>query len=93
MKKELELYLHIPFCVQKCAYCDFLSAPAGEALRAEYTEALKEEIEGYRGLAGAYRVSTIFMGGGTPSILSCRQIEEIFTVLRSVFTIDKDAEI
>lgn len=91
--QELELYLHIPFCVQKCAYCDFLSAPAGKTARAEYVDALKEEIQRYRKMASSYRVSSIFVGGGTPSILSCEQVTEIFKMLRQVFTIDKDAEI
>ena len=45
--KELELYLHIPFCVKKCNYCDFLSAPAGEKTRAAYVDALLEEIRGF----------------------------------------------
>ena len=47
MKKELELYLHIPFCVKKCAYCDFLSAPADEDAKQEYVNALLFEIQGY----------------------------------------------
>ena len=46
--KELELYIHIPFCVQKCAYCDFLSAPADENTRQKYVDALKQEIQGYK---------------------------------------------
>ena len=62
--QELELYLHIPFCVQKCAYCDFLSAPAGDAAKAEYVDALKQEIQRYRKMARSYRVSSVFVGGG-----------------------------
>ena len=58
MKKELELYVHIPFCVKKCAYCDFLSGPAGEAERSAYTEALLREIKGRREAYRDYRVST-----------------------------------
>ena len=42
MMQKLELYIHIPFCVQKCAYCDFLSAPANDAAKAEYVDALKK---------------------------------------------------
>ena len=48
MMQKLELYIHIPFCVQKCAYCDFLSAPANDAAKAEYVDALKKEIQRYR---------------------------------------------
>lgn len=91
--QELELYLHIPFCVQKCAYCDFLSAPAGDAAKEEYVDALKQEIKRYRKMARSYRVSSVFVGGGTPSILSCGQILEIFEMLRQVFVIQSDAEI
>ena len=60
MKKELELYIHIPFCVRKCAYCDFLSAPATEEVQREYVEALKQEIRESRKLAETYEVSTVF---------------------------------
>ena len=45
MMQKLELYIHIPFCVQKCAYCDFLSAPANDAAKAEYVDELKKEIK------------------------------------------------
>ena len=91
--QKLELYIHIPFCVQKCAYCDFLSAPANDAAKAEYVDALKKEIQRYREVASSYQVSSVFVGGGTPSILSCGQILEIFKTLRQVFAIQSDAEI
>lgn len=93
MKKELELYLHIPFCIRKCAYCDFLSAPADEAERQEYVETLIREIQSYREEFRGYRVSTVFMGGGTPSILTCGQMTDIFRALRDTFAIEADAEI
>ena len=72
--QKLELYIHIPFCVQKCAYCDFLSAPANDAVKAEYVDALKKEIQRYREVASSYQVSSVFVGGGTPSILSYGRI-------------------
>ena len=93
MKKELELYLHIPFCVRKCAYCDFLSAPADDKTRQEYVDTLIQEIKSYREEFREYRVSTVFVGGGTPSILTCRQIREIFRNLKDNFEIDEQAEI
>lgn len=93
MKKELELYLHIPFCVRKCAYCDFLSAPADELTRQEYVDVLIQEIKSCREKFREYRVSTVFMGGGTPSILTCRQITDIFRALRDSFAIEEKAEI
>lgn len=93
MKKELELYVHIPFCVKKCAYCDFLSGPAGEAERAAYTEALLREIKGRREAYMDYRVRTVFLGGGTPSVLTGEETARIFHALRENFDISRDAEI
>ena len=65
--KALELYIHIPFCVRKCKYCDFLSGPATRAEQEIYVESLCREICSYTDLAKAYRVVSIFLGGGTPS--------------------------
>lgn len=93
MKRELELYIHIPFCMKKCAYCDFLSGPAPRETIDRYVTALVAEIRQYRKLAENYRVTTIFLGGGTPSILSGSQMKEIFDALRDVFEIQADAEI
>lgn len=93
MKKNCELYIHIPFCVQKCLYCDFLSMPAEEDLRRHYIDKLIEEInqksEQYRN----YAVSTIFLGGGTPSVLSGRQTVAVMEALQQKFTIERQAEI
>lgn len=93
MKRELELYIHIPFCMKKCAYCDFLSGPAPRETIDRYVTALVAEIRQYQKLAENYRVTTIFFGGGTPSILSGGQMKEIFDALRDVFEIQADAEI
>jgi oxygen-independent coproporphyrinogen-3 oxidase len=94
MKKKLELYLHIPFCVKKCAYCDFLSSPADEHVRQEYVDTLIMEIQGYQKIYAAnYEVTTIFLGGGTPSILSGKQIVSIFNALYKSFNVLKEAEI
>ena len=90
--KELELYLHIPFCVKKCNYCDFLSAPAGEETRAAYVDALLEEIRGFDEPEG-YEVVTVFFGGGTPSILPGQAIFRIMEALREKFSFRKGAEI
>ena len=92
-KKVLELYVHIPFCVRKCAYCDFLSWNADAAWRQEYVETLVCEIQQAKESYKEYRVTTIFLGGGTPSILSAEQIERIFRALRENFRIEEDAEI
>ena len=90
--KELELYLHIPFCVKKCNYCDFLSAPAGEETRAAYVDALLEEIRGFDETED-YEVVTVFFGGGTPSILPGQAIFRIMEALREKFSFRKEAEI
>lgn len=91
--KPLELYLHIPFCRQKCKYCDFLSAPSGEKERIAYVEKLCGQICAYQELAKNYHVVSIFVGGGTPSILDGAQMDKIFRELRRSFSIDRDAEI
>ena len=91
--KPLELYLHIPFCIQKCNYCDFLSAPSCAGERKVYVESLCQKIRSYKDLAKAYHVVSIFVGGGTPSLLLSKQIEQIFEAVREIFVIDSDAEI
>lgn len=91
--KELELYLHIPFCVRKCDYCDFLSMPANEELRRHYVDCLMEEIKQKAALCREYQVTSVFFGGGTPSILLGVQIWELMEVLRSCFQICEDAEV
>ena len=91
--KLLELYIHIPFCVKKCAYCDFLSGPSDEESREKYIELLCAEIDACKGKVEEYQVSTVFFGGGTPSILYGNQIEKIMSKLREVFVFAKDAEI
>ena len=136
----LELYIHIPFCVRKCNYCDFLSFPAGKEVMERYVRALEEEIrrtgetvygqngrpgetvygqngrpeetvygqngrpeEAVYGRAGggktevrpgsAPKISTGFVGGGTPSVLEPEQIRSVFSCLRESFLLEADAEI
>lgn len=99
--KRLGIYIHIPFCVQKCLYCDFLSFPAGEEERAEYVKALLRQMEtkslyendNHPQAYKEYLVDTIFIGGGTPSVLRAKQIEEILCKLKQNFNIDEKAEI
>lgn len=91
--KELELYIHIPFCVKKCSYCDFLSAPATEQTREAYMAALFAEIEG-RAKDYKDRIATsVFIGGGTPSLLSGDRINQLMEHIREGFTLVEDAEI
>ena len=89
----MELYIHIPFCVKKCAYCDFLSFPADEGTKRRYVEKLMEEMRTMGAVCRDNTVSTVFVGGGTPSILKGEWMEELFSVLRENFSLEPDAEI
>lgn len=92
-KRPLSIYIHIPFCVRKCLYCDFLSAPAsGETMEA-YASCLCREIEAAGKLYPDHEVRTVFFGGGTPSILKKERICQIMEVLRRAFSLAEDAEI
>lgn len=86
-KKEIGLYLHIPFCEKKCDYCDFLSGPASEQTKKDYVKAILAEINSYKGLAKQYVVKTIFIGGGTPSAIEASQMASIMEAIQAVFTI------
>lgn len=92
-KEELSLYIHIPFCVRKCGYCDFLSAPADEKARDRYVQALLMEIERYQGTETADRkIKTLYIGGGTPSILSVNQLDCIIQKIKCTFNFCDDIE-
>lgn len=77
-KKPLGLYIHVPFCRKKCYYCDFLSFSAVERKRRAYVETLRQEMEHWREKVSAWEVDTIFIGGGTPSVLSEEEMDVIF---------------
>lgn len=91
--RELSLYLHIPFCIRKCRYCDFLSWPASAQEQEEYLELLLAEIEKQSFFFKPYQAATIFIGGGTPSLLSPEAVNQIFEKLNHNFTIKDDCEI
>ncbi len=91
--KPLGIYIHIPFCVRKCRYCDFLSGAADREMQGNYVEKLLEEIEQYAELLGQRRIDTIFFGGGTPSILDAKYIVQIMESLKKYGNISGDAEI
>ena len=91
--ENLELYLHIPFCVRKCAYCDFLSHTPEKGEIEAYVKALKEEITSYKNIFDSCQVSTIFFGGGTPSLLTAEQMKEILDGVRTHFRLEDTAEI
>lgn len=93
-KKPLAVYIHIPFCEKKCLYCDFLSAPAGEQARARYVEALLCDCSlTLTKLAEEYFVTSIFLGGGTPSVLKNAQIVQILHTVFAAIEAAEDAEV
>ena len=88
----LELYVHIPFCVKKCEYCDFLSGPAGKEIQKAYVQALLKEIQGSVDDSDREIVS-VFIGGGTPSLLDASDISEIMKMLKKKFVFSDQAEV
>lgn len=91
-KGKAGLYIHIPFCLKKCRYCDFLSFEGcSRQLQEEYTEALVKELSLYE--KDAPEIDTIFIGGGTPSILSEERTERILLAAKKALCLSKDAEI
>lgn len=88
----LEIYVHIPFCVKKCDYCDFLSGPAGRDRQEAYVNALLKEISGVPPSPG-HQVVSVFFGGGTPSLIEARFIEMILSKLKEKFQFSPEAEI
>lgn len=91
--RELSIYLHIPFCARKCRYCDFLSYPAAEREQEDYLALLLWEIEEQSLFYKQYQVISIFVGGGTPSLLPADAVKRIFEKLNQNFIIKKDCEI
>lgn len=93
-RQPLELYIHIPFCVRKCLYCDFLSFPAGEETQERYVAQLINEITAMGAIyASDYQVVSIFLGGGTPSILHAEQTSRILQAVKTSFKWAADAEV
>ncbi len=86
------LYIHIPFCERKCAYCDFLSFPADEKTKEDYVTSLCHEIQAYSAYQTA-PIKTIFMGGGTPTSLKVDQLQRIFDTVYHYFSIVPECEI
>ncbi len=89
----LELYIHIPFCVKKCGYCDFLSMPADDDVKARYVSQLINEIRAQSSAYGDYHITSIYFGGGTPSILKGTAIASIMSAVYECWYVDASAEI
>ena len=79
-EKELGIYIHIPFCKQKCYYCDFVSFSNKEGYIEKYVETVKREIDSYD--LSKYNITTIYIGGGTPSRIPSEKIQEILEKIK-----------
>ena len=94
MARSLGLYLHIPFCLSKCRYCDFCSFPRTDTeTMAAYTRELCRRLEAHAPLCKDYVVDTVYLGGGTPCLLPLSEMERIFSTLRACYSLSGDAEI
>ena len=93
MRKQLELYVHIPFCEKKCLYCDFLSFSAEEDLHKAYVDKLIEEIRVQASNYSQYQISSIFIGGGTPTVIKAVYISNIMSAIYEAFIVESQAEI
>lgn len=91
--KPLGLYVHIPFCRQKCSYCDFYSLPHSEEKMDAYTAALVRHLEEVAPQAAAHVVDTVYIGGGTPTYLGAARLKTILTAIRKRYRLSHDAEI
>ena len=98
-RKNIGLYIHIPFCVKKCKYCDFLSNAFNNDnlehrnIALSYVKSLITEIKMYSYLVRKYKVSTIYIGGGTPSVLDVELIDKIIMCIREHYKVEDDVEI
>ncbi len=87
------LYIHIPFCLSKCPYCSFVSFPGMDGLHQRYVAALLREAAGLRPDASELLLATLFLGGGTPSLLAAGQVAAIVTGCKELFGLSEQAEI
>ena len=89
----LSVYIHVPFCQRKCHYCDFNTYAGIDHLIPPYVEALLSELRNWAGLARGHQVTTVFLGGGTPSLLSGAQMQAVLDACRASFSLVPDPEI
>ncbi|MBQ8340793.1 MAG: radical SAM family heme chaperone HemW [Clostridia bacterium] len=91
--QKLGLYLHVPFCLRKCHYCDFYSAPSDKGARTDYVRALCRHLEAEAPELQNYTVDTVYIGGGTPTLLDGSDFKAILDTVRAHFALEADAEI
>lgn len=87
MKKELGIYIHIPFCKKKCYYCDFVSYPDKLDLEERYIEAVIRELESYD--LSKYNITTLYIGGGTPSYISSKLIAKLLNNIKEKLVLNE----
>ena len=92
-ERPLGLYIHIPFCKQKCAYCDFYSLAGSESRMDDYVQALCADLTETAGYTPGYTVDTIYFGGGTPTYLGEKRLVHILKTILKRYKVTKDAEI
>ena len=90
--KSLGLYIHIPFCVKKCHYCDFYSISHLSSKEREYINALCSHMRSEAHIYKDYEIDTVFFGGGTPSVLSCESFSAIANTIKECFNLSKSLE-
>lgn len=92
--KRLGIYIHIPFCKRKCAYCDFYSyAPRDTRVYTAYVDALISHMKSYKTVGADYAPDTVYIGGGTPTVLPAEEMMRLLRGLKSSFRLTKGAEI
>ena len=90
--KEIGIYIHIPFCIQKCYYCDFCSFDKLQNKQAEYVDALIKKIKNTHNKSELL-IKTVYLGGGTPSILNANELKQVMEAIKTNFLLSKDCEI
>ncbi len=90
--KEIGIYIHIPFCIQKCYYCDFCSFDKLQNKQAEYVDALIKKIKNTHNKSELL-IKTVYIGGGTPSILNANELKQVMEAIKTNFLLSKDCEI
>ncbi|MDR1617084.1 MAG: radical SAM family heme chaperone HemW [Syntrophomonadaceae bacterium] len=94
MKNKTGIYIHVPFCPRKCAYCDFFSRPLKDkSILDQYAQALQKEIQMYKTVSGPVKIQSVYWGGGTPSLLDTDKVSAIMVQLRRQFVFADDTEI
>ena len=83
MERELGIYVHIPFCIKKCAYCDFISYPNKLEMQKTYVDKMLEEMDNSKKIIGKCNITSIYIGGGTPSAIDSELIKKLFLKLKN----------